>query len=48
MYPIKSCFGMEVSASDILETGLEFDRKWVFVNSENKVLTIREVSMLVL
>lgn len=48
VYPIKSCFGVELDSSEIEETGLEFDRKWMFVSSENNVLTIREIAEMTL
>jgi uncharacterized protein YcbX len=49
VYPIKSCRGFTVQKTKLLRTGLELDRKWMFVDAAtNKFLTIREESKMTL
>lgn len=43
VYPIKSCRGISVDSSELLREGLEFDRRFMFVDSQTrKFLTIRQ------
>ena len=42
IYPVKSLAGIEISSSKVLEKGLEFDRRWMVVDSDNQFLTQRE------
>jgi uncharacterized protein YcbX len=34
IYPIKSCRGISVKKSFLTKTGLELDRRWMFVDAE--------------
>ena len=40
-YPIKSCGGVELRQGLLIETGLEFDRAWMVVDSHGQMLTQR-------
>ena len=42
VYPIKSCAGVALQDAILTETGLEFDRAWMVVDSEGEGLTQRE------
>jgi uncharacterized protein YcbX len=42
IYPIKSLNGIELTSSEVLQHGLEFDRNWMLVDSNNKFITRRE------
>ena len=47
VYPVKSCRGISVGSAQLLSTGLDLDRQWMFIDSKTrKTLTIREVSEL--
>lgn len=48
VHPIKSCAGIEVDGSLLIETGLEFDRAWMVVDAHGAMLTQRELPRLVL
>ncbi|KIV99529.1 uncharacterized protein PV09_08831 [Verruconis gallopava] len=49
VYPIKSCRGMIVPSVKVLETGLELDRNWMFVDAKTmNFLTIRQISEMTL
>jgi uncharacterized protein YcbX len=49
IYPIKSCRGMVVKSAKVLETGLELDRNWMFIDAKTmKFLTIRQISEMTL
>ena len=48
VHPIKSCGGMAVHSSLLIETGLEFDRAWMVVNAQGAPLTQRELPRMVL
>ncbi|KAF2674898.1 MOSC-domain-containing protein [Microthyrium microscopicum] len=49
IYPIKSCRGISVKSATLLRTGIDLDRKWMFVDAAtNKFLTIRENSSMTL
>ena len=41
VYPVKSCAGVRVQKALLTETGLEFDRAWMVVDSEGHSLTQR-------
>jgi len=47
IYPVKSCAGIEVSASRMTPTGLEFDREWMIVDQEGQFLTQRQIPHMV-
>ena len=42
IYPIKSCGGIRLKESEILQTGLAGDRQWMLVDETGKFLTQRE------
>jgi len=42
IYPIKGCRGQDLSAAEVTETGLRWDREWMFVNDNGRFLTQRE------
>ncbi|KIX05792.1 uncharacterized protein Z518_03764 [Rhinocladiella mackenziei CBS 650.93] len=41
IYPIKSCRGISFRSAKLTRQGLELDRRWMFVDSKNKFITIR-------
>jgi len=48
VHPIKSCAGIAVAESLVIETGLEFDRAWMVVDAHGDMLTQRELPRLAL
>jgi len=48
VHPIKSCGGIAVPDSLLIETGLEFDRAWMVVDAAGAMLTQRELPRLAL
>jgi uncharacterized protein YcbX len=49
IYPIKSCRGVSVPKSYLTRQGLEFDRRWMFVDAQTlKFITIRDISHMTL
>jgi uncharacterized protein len=42
IYPIKSCRGISLPSTILTKQGLHLDRRWMFVDSSNKFLTIRQ------
>ena len=48
VYPVKSCAGMEVQAARLTETGLEWDRAWMVVDSQGQFVTQRELPRMAL
>ena len=48
VYPIKSCAGIALTKTLLTETGLEFDRAWMVVNSAGEALTQRELPRMAL
>lgn len=42
IYPVKSLAGISLRESKIERRGLEFDRRWMLIDKENKFLTQRE------
>jgi uncharacterized protein len=42
VYPIKSCAGVELKESLLIETGLEFDRAWMVVDESGEFISQRE------
>ena len=48
VYPIKSCAGVELQTSLLIETGLEFDRAWMVVDESGEFLSQRELPRMVL
>jgi uncharacterized protein YcbX len=48
IHPIKSCAGIRVADSLIIETGLEFDRAWMVVDAHGDMLTQRELPRMAL
>jgi uncharacterized protein YcbX len=47
IYPIKSCAGIEISESPLLNTGLLHDREWMIVDQEGQFLTQRQIPHMV-
>jgi uncharacterized protein YcbX len=48
VYPVKSCRGTSLREAKLAETGIEFDRNWMFVDAAGEFLTQREVPALAL
>jgi len=48
LHPIKSCAGLSVASSELVETGLDLDRAWMVVNHHGEMLTQRELPRMVL
>jgi uncharacterized protein YcbX len=48
VHPIKSCAGISVAQSLLIETGLEFDRAWMVVDAHGVMLTQRALPRLAL
>ena len=48
VYPIKSCAGVELKESLLLETGLEFDRAWMVVDESGEFMSQRELPRMAL
>ncbi|HEY0819228.1 MAG TPA: MOSC N-terminal beta barrel domain-containing protein [Rhizobacter sp.] len=48
VHPIKSCAGIGVREALLIETGLEFDRAWMVVDSQGRFLTQRELPRMAL
>jgi uncharacterized protein len=48
VYPIKSCAGVELKETLLIETGLEFDRAWMVVDEQGEFLTQRELPRMAL
>lgn len=46
IYPVKSLGGIRVPATRVLGKGLEFDRRWMLVDSEGQFLTQRTLPLL--
>ena len=42
IYPVKSLAGISLESSKVLQKGLELDRRWMLMNSENQFMTQRE------
>ena len=48
VYPIKSCAGVSLGDSLLIETGLEFDRAWMVVDEAGRFVTQRELPRMAL
>jgi uncharacterized protein YcbX len=48
VYPIKSCGGVTLTETLVIETGFEFDRAWMVVDSDGMFVTQRELPRMVL
>lgn len=48
VYPIKSCAGVALNESLLVETGLEFDRAWMVVDEAGRFVTQRELPRMAL
>ena len=48
VYPVKSCAGVALRESLLIETGLEFDRAWMVVDSEGEFVSQRELPRMAL
>ncbi len=48
VYPVKSCRGIALETSPVVERGLAFDREWMIVDNDGRFVTQRDVPRLVL
>jgi uncharacterized protein len=48
VYPIKSCAGVNLTGSLLIETGLEFDRAWMVVDAHGMFVTQRQLPRMAL
>jgi uncharacterized protein YcbX len=48
IYPIKSLSGIEVTHSQLDATGLEYDRRWMLIDANNRFISQREFPLLCL
>ncbi len=48
VYPVKSCAGVALDDSLLIETGLEFDRAWMVVDAGGEFVTQRQLPRMVL
>jgi uncharacterized protein len=48
VYPIKSCAGVALQESLLIETGLEFDRAWMVVDEQGEFVSQRELPRMAL
>lgn len=48
VYPIKSCAGVELKETLVIETGLEFDRAWMVVDDASEFVSQRELPRMAL
>ena len=48
VYPVKSCAGVALGESLVVETGLEFDRTWMLTDSDGEGVTQRELPRMAL
>lgn len=48
IYPIKSLSGIEVTAAQLDATGLEYDRRWMLIDTNNRFISQREFNILCL
>ncbi|MFI4927773.1 MAG: MOSC N-terminal beta barrel domain-containing protein, partial [Burkholderiales bacterium] len=48
VYPVKSCAGVEVRESMLVETGLDLDRAWMVVDEQGAFVTQRELPRMAL
>ncbi len=48
IYPVKSLGGIRLQQARVLEKGLEFDRRWMLVDEQNRFITQREHPQLAL
>lgn len=48
VYPVKSCAGVSLTSSLLVETGLEFDRTWMLVDTHGEFVTQRELPRMAL
>jgi uncharacterized protein YcbX len=42
IYPVKSCAGLSLQSALVVDTGFEYDRQWMVVDSEGKFVTQRQ------
>jgi uncharacterized protein YcbX len=48
VYPIKSCGGVALAETMVIETGLEFDRAWMVVDAQGRFVSQRELPRMTL
>ena len=46
IYPIKSCHGVALAEARVENRGLQFDRRWMLVDENNRFLTQREFALM--
>jgi uncharacterized protein len=48
VYPVKSCAGVSLGETLVIETGFEFDRTWMVVDATGRFVTQREMARMAL
>lgn len=48
IYPVKSLVGIEVASARVTDRGLEYDRRWMLVDDNNRFLSQREFGQMAL
>ena len=48
IYPVKSCAGIALDESLLIETGLEFDRAWMLIDADRRYVTQRSLTRMAL
>jgi uncharacterized protein YcbX len=48
LYPVKSCRGIALESSPVVERGLAFDREWMIVDGDDRFVTQRDLPQLAL
>lgn len=48
IYPVKSCAGIRLNASELFETGLDWDRAWMVVDETGEFVSQRELPRMAL
>ena len=48
IYPVKSCRGIPLQSAMLEDRGLQFDRRWMIVNEQNRLMTQRDMPQLAL
>lgn len=46
IYPVKSLGGISLASSRVTEHGLEYDRRWMLIDSNNRFISQREIASL--
>ncbi|HSV69890.1 MAG TPA: MOSC N-terminal beta barrel domain-containing protein, partial [Methylibium sp.] len=48
VYPVKSCAGVTLDETLLIETGFEFDRAWMVVDADGEFVSQRELPRMAL